>query len=147
MKPNSEAPQPIRRRDLPTPALIIDLAAFERNVAIMAEWSRGNGIKIRPHAKTHKSGEIARRQLAAGAVGIWLHYAGNVEFEREMEPTMRGLHLFWQAMKGATPALAPGSLAHLGLFGLACTWRHPALRQRAIRPGAPGATPSLQETR
>jgi len=58
------------RADLPTPALIVDAAALERNIARMAEYAAARGIALRPHAKTHKSGEIARRQIAAGAVGI-----------------------------------------------------------------------------
>jgi hypothetical protein len=43
---------------------------------------------------------------------------------------MKGLELFWEAMKGATPSLAPGVMAQLGLLGLACTYRHPLLRAR-----------------
>ena len=55
---------------LGTPALIIDLDAFERNVAKMAAHCRDAGIALRAHAKSHKSGEIARRQVAAGAIGL-----------------------------------------------------------------------------
>jgi D-serine deaminase-like pyridoxal phosphate-dependent protein len=55
--------------DLKTPALVIDLDAFERNVRKMADHCRASGISLRPHAKTHKCAEIARRQIAAGAIG------------------------------------------------------------------------------
>src|ERR1700761_6636385 len=55
--------------DLGTPALIVDLEAFERNVQKMADHCRANGISLRAHAKTHKCAEIARRQVAAGAIG------------------------------------------------------------------------------
>lgn len=55
---------------LDTPALVIDAAALERNIAHMAETVRRRGIALRPHAKTHKSPDIARLQIAAGAVGI-----------------------------------------------------------------------------
>lgn len=55
---------------LNTPALLLDLDAFERNVAAMAEAALRHGIALRPHAKTHKCTAIARRQLAAGAIGI-----------------------------------------------------------------------------
>lgn len=55
---------------LDTPALVIDAAALERNIAHMAETVRRRGIALRPHAKTHKSPDIARAQIAAGAVGI-----------------------------------------------------------------------------
>ncbi len=53
-----------------TPALVIELDVLERNIERMAAWARGRGVKLRPHAKTHKSAEIARRQIAAGAVGV-----------------------------------------------------------------------------
>src|SRR5687767_12398550 len=43
--------------------------------------------------------------VAAGMLGVFLHYDGNVEFELEREPLRRGLALFWEAMRGATPAL------------------------------------------
>ena len=69
--------------------------------------------------------------LAAGAVGIYLHYDGNVEFEREMSPDVLGWALFREAIFGATPALAPGVMVQLGLLGLAYTIRHPALTRRA----------------
>ncbi|MES2442106.1 MAG: DSD1 family PLP-dependent enzyme [Pseudomonadota bacterium] len=61
---------PFPRRDLPTPALVIDRAALDRNIAAMAGFAAARGLALRPHAKTHKSGEIARRQVAAGAVGV-----------------------------------------------------------------------------
>ncbi len=55
--------------DIPTPALVVDLDRFERNVATMAGFLRARGKAFRPHAKTHKCPEIARRLIAAGAVG------------------------------------------------------------------------------
>ena len=64
--------------------------------------------------------------MVAGAVGLLLHYKGNVEFELEMYPDMAGWKLFKEAMMGATPALAPGAMVQLGLVGLAWTFRHPA---------------------
>jgi hypothetical protein len=66
--------------------------------------------------------------IAAGLVGMYLHYGANVEFQREIDPSLDGLTLFWKAMAAKTPpALAPGSMAQLGLIGLAYTYRHPAL--------------------
>ncbi len=67
------------RRDLNTPALIVDLAALEANIAAMAAMARSAGVALRPHAKTHKSGEIARRQIAAGAVGVCCAKLGEAE--------------------------------------------------------------------
>ena len=68
--------------------------------------------------------------VVSGFVGLWMHYQGNVEFEREMYPTLKGLALFWEALKGATPTLAPGAMIQLGLLGLAYTYRHPALSRK-----------------
>jgi D-serine deaminase-like pyridoxal phosphate-dependent protein len=62
-----------------TPALVVDLDAFERNVAQMARALRGSGVALRPHAKSHKCPEIARRQIAAGAVGICCQKVGEAE--------------------------------------------------------------------
>lgn len=56
--------------DLPTPALLLDEAALMRNIEKMAAFLGSQGKGFRPHAKTHKCPEIARRQLAAGAAGI-----------------------------------------------------------------------------
>lgn len=58
-----------RRHELTTPALILDVGILRQNIATMAEWTRTHA-KIRPHTKTHKCAEIARLQVAAGAVGI-----------------------------------------------------------------------------
>lgn len=55
--------------EIDTPALIVDLDAFERNLAKMAAFAARAGLGHRAHAKTHKSSEVARRQMEAGAVG------------------------------------------------------------------------------
>ncbi|WP_449255258.1 DSD1 family PLP-dependent enzyme [Bosea sp. (in: a-proteobacteria)] len=55
--------------EIDTPALVLDLDAFERNLVAMAAFSEAHGIRLRPHAKSHKSPEIALRQIAHGAVG------------------------------------------------------------------------------
>jgi len=69
--------------------------------------------------------------VASGLVGLVLHFKGNVEFEREMYPALAGLQLFKQAMTGATPSLAPGTMVQFGLLGLLYTFRHPDLRRTA----------------
>jgi D-serine deaminase-like pyridoxal phosphate-dependent protein len=57
---------PVRRLlDLPTPVAVVDLDVLERNIASMADRARAAGIRLRPHAKTHKCPEIGRFQLAA----------------------------------------------------------------------------------
>jgi D-serine deaminase-like pyridoxal phosphate-dependent protein len=60
----------VTKHDLPTPSLLVDLDRLEANIARMAECAGKSGIELRPHAKTHKCAEVARRQLAAGALGI-----------------------------------------------------------------------------
>jgi D-serine deaminase-like pyridoxal phosphate-dependent protein len=65
--------------DLPTPAVLVDLDVLERNIARQADRARAAGLRLRPHAKTHKSPEIARMQLAAGAAGISLAKTSEAE--------------------------------------------------------------------
>jgi hypothetical protein len=65
--------------------------------------------------------------LVVGALGVFFHLKGNVEFALERDPSLSGLRLLWKALRGASPALAPGALAQLGLLGLLYTFKHPAL--------------------
>jgi 3-hydroxy-D-aspartate aldolase len=67
------------RRDLNTPALVLELDALERNIARMAQLAAEAGVRLRPHAKTHKSLDIAKRQVAAGAVGLCCAKLGEAE--------------------------------------------------------------------
>lgn len=62
-----------------TPALIVDLDAFDRNIAKMAALAAQAGVKVRPHAKTHKCPAIALKQIAAGAVGQCVQKVGEAE--------------------------------------------------------------------
>lgn len=62
-----------------TPALLLDSDAMARNVARMAAAARAAGVALRPHAKTHKSPAVARRQIAAGAVGVCCQKVGEAE--------------------------------------------------------------------
>src|SRR5664279_1691229 len=68
-----------RLADVDTPALIVDLDAFEGNIAAMAEAVRGKNMRLRPHAKSHKCPEIAKRQVAHGAIGICCQKVGEAE--------------------------------------------------------------------
>lgn len=66
--------------------------------------------------------------IVSAGFGLWWHLDANLAFEREMDPDLRGLSLFWRSMHGvAPPALAPGTMALLGIVGLAWTYRHPSL--------------------
>ena len=56
--------------EVETPALLLDLDAFERNLTRLAERAKAMGVRLRPHAKTHKSPIIARHQIDLGAVGV-----------------------------------------------------------------------------
>ena len=64
---------------LNTPALVVDLDLLDSNIARMARFCADSGIGLRPHSKSHKSLEIARRQLEAGAVGICCAKLGEAE--------------------------------------------------------------------
>jgi D-serine deaminase-like pyridoxal phosphate-dependent protein len=58
------------KREIPTPALLVDLDLFHENLDLMAAHAKKHGKSLRPHAKAHKCVEIARRQLHAGAIGL-----------------------------------------------------------------------------
>src|SRR5436190_19217354 len=76
--PFAEFESRIARRDfrditkdvLPTPCMIVDLDLFEKNVKTMADYAKAAGINVRPHVKIHKSVDVARRQVAQGAIGL-----------------------------------------------------------------------------
>jgi len=65
--------------DIDTPALVVDLDAFERNLDLMANAVRGAAVALRPHGKAHKCPDIALAQLERGAVGICCQKVGEAE--------------------------------------------------------------------
>lgn len=67
------------RDRLSTPALVLDLDRLEANIAAMLAWTRSQGLRLRPHAKTHKSIQIAKRLVEAGAVGACCATLGEAE--------------------------------------------------------------------
>jgi D-threonine aldolase len=69
----------MRIADLDTPCLLLDLDTVDRNIAKMAAFFAGRPAKLRPHFKTPKTPEVARRQLAAGAIGITVAKLGEAE--------------------------------------------------------------------
>ena len=71
--------RPGSRDELNTPVLVVDRDALDRNIERMAACAKSSGVALRPHAKTHKSVDIARRHLAAGAVGICCAKLGEAE--------------------------------------------------------------------
>jgi len=80
--------------------------------------------------------------VVSGALGCVLHFQATVEFQREMDPSLRGMALFQKAIRAkAPPTLAPGSMIQLGLIGLAYTFRHRLLdRGRSSDPPARSST-------
>jgi hypothetical protein len=85
-------------------------------------------VHFRPGATTLRAFRVLMvLYLLIGALGVFFHLKGNVEFALERNPSLGGMPLLWKALRGATPALAPGALAQLGLLGLLYTYRHPAL--------------------
>lgn len=67
MKPSARIGQ--RLDEVDTPALILELDAFERNLRTLADLARGR-VRVRAHAKASKSAEVSRRQMALGAIGV-----------------------------------------------------------------------------
>lgn len=65
--------------ELDTPALIIDLDIFEKNLRRVADYAKSKGLRLRPHTKTHKSPEVAKRQLELGAAGLTVAKIGEAE--------------------------------------------------------------------
>jgi len=70
MPPSPHASIGIALDEVDTPALVLDLDALEGNLQRMADAAKESGVRLRPHAKSHKCAEIARAQIAAGAVGV-----------------------------------------------------------------------------
>ncbi len=67
------------KADLDTPALCLDIEAVETNIQRMADLFRDGPVRLRPHAKTHKSPMLAQMQIAAGAIGITCAKLGEAE--------------------------------------------------------------------
>jgi 3-hydroxy-D-aspartate aldolase len=76
--PFEEFDQRIARRDfrdmtkdvLPTPCMVVDIDMFQANIQHMADTAKANGINVRPHVKVHKSVDVAKQQVAHGAIGL-----------------------------------------------------------------------------
>lgn len=93
--------------------LIPFLVAAAGVVAALAYWRR-------PGPATTGAFKLVLAAFAiAGMAGLWFHYRGNVEFEKEMYPELSGAALVWQSLTGATPTLAPGAMVFLALVGYA----------------------------
>ena len=73
----------MRRDEIDTPVLLVDLDALDSNIEKMAAHFRETGKHLRPHSKSHKTPAIAHRQLKAGALGITCAKLGEAEVMAE----------------------------------------------------------------
>lgn len=125
------------RADLNTPVLILDVEALDRNIAALAALAASHGVGLRPHAKTHKSVDIAKRQLDAGALGVCCAKIG--EAEVLAEGGIAGILI-------TSPVAAPRAIERLAALaaradGLMAVADHPAVAERIdAMLGAEGAT-------
>src|SRR5438477_1183398 len=92
------------RRSLNTPALVLDLEMLDRNIAEMAAFAKAHKVNLRPHSKTHKSADIAKRQVAAGALGVCCAKLG--EAEALAEAGIESVHI-------TSPVVTPQAIARL----------------------------------
>ena len=140
------------RRSLNTPALVIDRDALDRNIARMADFVRGAGLQLRPHAKTHKSPDVAERQIAAGAVGVCCAKIGEAEALAD-HGVVRGLLITSPVV--SAPAIVRLMALNARCDGLMCVVDNPenaaALGAAAREAGKPLSVildidPGLQRT-
>ena len=71
--------------------------------------------------------------IVMGFAGVWFHYRGNARIELQILPSMDLWTIVRESLSGPAPALAPATLAQLGLLGLAYTYRHPFLERTPSR--------------
>lgn len=127
--------RPGSRRELNTPVLVVELDALRRNVDKMADFARRHGLRLRPHAKTHKSPDIAKLQIEAGAIGICCAKIGEAEVLAD-HGVVEGLHI-------TSPVVSPAPIERLVALnarteGLMCVVDNPA-NVRALAAAARGA--------
>ena len=71
--------------ELDTPSLLLDLDQMEKNIEEIVSFAKQVRVNYRPHVKTHKSIEIAKRQIEVGAIGITVATVGEAEVMAEAE--------------------------------------------------------------
>jgi D-serine deaminase-like pyridoxal phosphate-dependent protein len=72
--------------EIDTPALVVDLDIFERNLARVADYASRHNLRLRPHTKTHKSVRVGKRQLQLGAAGLTVAKVGEAEVMLGADP-------------------------------------------------------------
>ena len=90
-----------------TPALVVDLDRMEHNLHTMAAFAAQHQVMLRPHAKMHKSAELAKLQMAAGAVGVCVQKTSEAEVL-----AAGGVHNIFISNE----VIAPGKLARVALL-------------------------------
>jgi hypothetical protein len=108
-------------RHIDMPAQWIPLVCLAASVPVLIWHASSPGV-----ASVRTLQALMAAFIALGVLGVGLHYDGNVEFERELNPSERGWTFVRKTVAGATPVLAPGSMVLLGLVGLAHAYRHPS---------------------
>ena len=108
-------------RHIDEPAQWIPLVFLAAAVPVLLWHVRSPGV-----ASVRTLQALMLAFLALGVLGVGLHYDGNVEFQRELNPNERGWTFIRKTVAGATPVLAPGSMVLLGLVGLAHAYKHPS---------------------
>jgi len=105
---------------------LIPFAVLGAGLAVTA------AVGVRPSVRSVRLFQLVMLLfIASGLLGVFLHLRGNIGFERETDPSARGLDLLWRSLRGGVPLLAPAAMAQLGLLGLVFAYRHPALRTNA----------------
>ena len=66
--------------------------------------------------------------FVSGTIGLGQHFYGNLGYARDSNPSLSGIDLYAEALRGSTPTLAPGTMILLALVGFAFAFRHPRLR-------------------
>src|SRR3546814_700555 len=144
--------------EVDTPALLIDLDAFERNLARMARAVEGSGARLRPHSKTHKSPVIALRQMALGAVGVCCQKVSEAEImvlggvpdvlvsnQVVGRPKLRRLAALARQARLAVCADDPGNIDELNEAALAFGVRLDVLVEIDVGAGRCGIAPGEPE--
>lgn len=94
-------------------------------IAILAHWLAGGRRSLRALQV------LGILMVLGGTIGVTLHFLGNMEVERELNPDVEGWAFWSEVLRGSAPALAPGTLVQFGLMALLYAYRHPALAKRA----------------
>jgi D-serine deaminase-like pyridoxal phosphate-dependent protein len=114
--------------ELASPALVVDLARFEANVAAADQWFSGTGKLIRPHVKTHRTPALALRQLTSAAAGLTCATVGEAEI---------------MVQAGAGDILIANEVVDRGKLGRIATLAHQA--QVCVAADSPEAVTALAD--